>query len=64
MLAAFTGMVGLWASAATLMLDSTAVAFLGLGILLASGVLTLDDIAREGNYEETVRVLAAASPKT
>jgi hypothetical protein len=30
-------MVALWASAATLKLDSTAVAFLGLGGLLASG---------------------------
>ncbi len=33
--ATFVGMVALWASAATLGLDSTAIAFLGLGVLLA-----------------------------
>jgi DASS family divalent anion:Na+ symporter len=43
------GMVALWALAATLGLDSTAVAFLGLGVLLVTGVLTLDDIAKEGD---------------
>jgi DASS family divalent anion:Na+ symporter len=52
-LAAFVGMVGLWASAATFALDSTAVAFLGLGVLLASGVLTLADIAKEGDVLAT-----------
>jgi DASS family divalent anion:Na+ symporter len=52
-LAAFVGMVALWASAATLQLDSTAVAFLGLGTLLASGVLTLEDIAKEGDVLAT-----------
>jgi DASS family divalent anion:Na+ symporter len=52
-MAAFAGMVALWASAAQLGLDSTAVAFLGLGILLASGVLTLDDIAKEGDVLAT-----------
>ena len=52
-LGAFVGMVVLWAAAATLHLDSTAVAFLGLGLLLASGVLTLDDIAREGDVLAT-----------
>ena len=46
-------MVALWASAALLALDSTAVAFLGLGVLLASGVLTLDDIAKEGDVLAT-----------
>ena len=46
-------MVSLWASAATLGLDSTAVAFLGLGALLASGVLTLEDIAHEGDVLAT-----------
>ena len=48
-----SGMVGLWASAATLGLDSTAVAFLGLGVLLATGVLTLGDIAKEGDVLAT-----------
>ena len=52
-LATFVGMVALWASAATFALDSTAVAFLGLGILLASGVLTLGDIAKQGDVLAT-----------
>jgi len=51
--ATFAGMVGLWASASTLGVDSTAVAFLGLGVLLASGVLTLGDIAKEGDVLAT-----------
>jgi len=51
--AAFVGMVGLWASAATFAIDSTAGAFLGLGVLLASGVLTLGDIAKEGDVLAT-----------
>jgi divalent anion:Na+ symporter, DASS family len=52
-LAAFVGMVALWASATTLGLDSTAVAFLGLGVLLTFGVLTLDDIKKEGDVLAT-----------
>jgi len=52
-LAAFVGMVALWGSAATLGVDSTAVAFLGLGALLTTGVLTLDDIAKEGDVLAT-----------
>ena len=52
-LAAFVGMVALWGSAATFGIDSTAVAFLGLGLLLASGVLTLDDIAKQGDVLAT-----------
>ena len=52
-LVTFAGMVALWASAATLGLDSTAVAFLGLGLLLASGALTLGDIAKEGDVLAT-----------
>jgi DASS family divalent anion:Na+ symporter len=51
--ATFAGMVGLWAAAATLGIDSTAVAFLGLGVLLATGVLTLGDIAKEGDVLAT-----------
>ena len=46
-------MVTLWGCAATLAIDSTAVAFLGLGVLLASGVLTLEDIAKEGDVLAT-----------
>ena len=34
-------------------LDSTAIALLGLGILLATGVLTLGDIAKEGDVLAT-----------
>jgi DASS family divalent anion:Na+ symporter len=49
----FAGLVSLWGTAATLGLDSTAVAFLGLGILLASGVLTLADIRQEGEVLAT-----------
>lgn len=52
-LATFVGMVVLWGSAAALGLDSTAIAFLGLGVLLTTGVLTLDDIAKEGDVLAT-----------
>jgi len=45
----FVGMVALWAAAATLELDSTAVAFAGLAVLLVTGVLTTADIAKEGD---------------
>ena len=49
----FVGMVALWASAGFLGIDSTATAMLGLGILLATGVLTLGDIAKEGDVLAT-----------
>jgi DASS family divalent anion:Na+ symporter len=52
-------MVALWGSAATLGIDSTAVAFLGLGVLLATGVLTLGDIAKEGDVLATFIWFAA-----
>ena len=52
-LVCFAGMVALWGSASFLGLDSTAVAFLGLGILLASGMLTMADIAKEGDVLAT-----------
>jgi DASS family divalent anion:Na+ symporter len=52
-LVVFIVMVALWASAATLGLDSTAVAFLGLGTLLVTGVITLDDINRQGDVLAT-----------
>ena len=51
--ATFVGMVALWASAGLLGLDSTAIAFLGLGVLLATGALTLADIAGEGDVLAT-----------
>ena len=50
----FVGMVGaVGRRRASLGLDSTAVAFLGLGVLLATGVLTLGDIAKEGDVLAT-----------
>jgi DASS family divalent anion:Na+ symporter len=52
-LVVFAGMVALWASAATLGLDSTAIAFLGLGALLVTGALTLSDIAKQGDVQAT-----------
>ena len=51
--AVFVGMVVLWGLAATLDLDSTAVAFFGLGIMLVTGVLTPRDIAQEGDVLAT-----------
>src|SRR5262249_22222137 len=52
-LVVFVAMVALWASAATLGLDSTAIAFLGLGALLATGVITLADIGKQGDVLAT-----------
>jgi DASS family divalent anion:Na+ symporter len=49
----FLGMVVLWGLSATLDIDPTAVAFLGLGVLLATSVLTLGDIAKEGDVLAT-----------
>jgi DASS family divalent anion:Na+ symporter len=51
--AVFVGMVALWGAAGTFGIDTTAVAFLGLGVLLATGVLTLGDIAKEGDVLAT-----------
>ena len=52
-LVVFVGMVALWASAATFGLDSTAIAFFGLGVLLATGVITPGDISKEGDVLAT-----------
>ncbi len=52
-LVVFVGMVMLWASAATVGLDSTAIAFLGLGALLATGAITPRDIAQQGEVLST-----------
>jgi DASS family divalent anion:Na+ symporter len=49
----FLGMVVLWGLASTLHVDPTAVAFLGLGIMLATSVLTLKDIAGQGDVLAT-----------
>ena len=45
----FACLVVLWGLAATLKLDSTAIAMLGLGALLVTGTLTLQDLAKEGD---------------
>ena len=45
----FVGLVVLWGLAERLSIDKTAVAFLGLGILLLSGVLTPADIKEKGD---------------
>ncbi len=55
---AFALMVAGWALAGTLKLDLTAIAFLGLGALLALSVLTLDDLAKEGDTLTTFLWLA------
>ena len=52
-LTVFVVMVALWASAATIGLDSTAIAFLGLGALLATGAITAQDIAKQGDVLAT-----------
>jgi DASS family divalent anion:Na+ symporter len=51
--ATFVCMVTLWAAAGTLGIDPTAIAFLGLGGLLASRALTGGDIAKEGDVLAT-----------
>jgi DASS family divalent anion:Na+ symporter len=51
--ATFVGLVTLWGVAASLGIDSTAIAFLGLGVLLATGVLTPAEIARQGDVLAT-----------
>ncbi|MCC6131389.1 MAG: DASS family sodium-coupled anion symporter [Acidobacteria bacterium] len=49
----FLAMVILWAMSGTLKLDSTAIAFTGLGVFLATNVLTMKDIAQEGEVLAT-----------
>lgn len=55
----FFVMVVLWGLSGTLGIDSTAVAFLGLGVMLSTGVLTLSDIAKEGDVLATFVWFAA-----
>ena len=45
----FIGMVTLWVMSGSWGLDKTAVAFLGLGILMLTNIFTLDDLSGEGN---------------
>jgi divalent anion:Na+ symporter, DASS family len=49
----FLGMVALWGLGGTLGIDPTSVAFLGLGIMLATSVLRPADIAKEGDVLAT-----------
>jgi len=46
---AFAVMVTGWILAGSLRINVTAIAFAGLGVLLATSVLTLDDIAKQGD---------------
>ena len=55
---AFALMVSGWIFAGALKLDLTAVAFAGLGALLATSVLTLEDFSREGDTLATFLWLA------
>ena len=55
---AFALMVSGWVFAGTLKLDLTAVAFAGLGALLATSVLTLEDFRHEGDTLATFLWLA------
>ena len=45
----FIGMVTLWIMSGSWGLDKTAVAFLGLGILMVSNIFTMEDLRNEGN---------------
>ena len=49
MAATFMGMVTLWIMSSSLGLDKTAVAFLGLAVLMLTNIFTLDDMIYEGN---------------
>jgi len=55
---AFTAMVTGWVLAGALNINVTAVAFGGLGVLLATSVLTLDDISTQGDTLATYLWLA------
>jgi len=45
----FVSMVLLWVFSTSLGLDKTAIAFMGLGVLMLSNIFTLEDLAHEGN---------------
>jgi DASS family divalent anion:Na+ symporter len=54
----FLAMVGGWVFGSALNLNGTAVAFMGFGALLVAGVLTLDDISKQGDTLVTFLWLA------
>ncbi len=45
----FIGMVALWIASSSLGLDKTAIAFLGLGVLMLTHIFTLQDLRNEGD---------------
>jgi divalent anion:Na+ symporter, DASS family len=53
-LATFVGMVLGWGLAGLLGFDATAIAFLGLAVLMLGGVFTLDDLKSSGDALETL----------
>ncbi len=55
---AFVVMVAGWVFADRLKINVTSVAFMGFGVLLVTGVLTLDDIAKQGDTLATFLWLA------
>jgi len=54
MASTFIGMVILWILSAPLGINATAVAFLGLAVLMVANIFTLDDLRHEGNALETL----------
>ena len=52
--ATFATLVGGWGLAGVLDLDATAIAFLGLAVLMVSGIFTMDDIKESGDALETL----------
>jgi len=50
----FIGMVFLWVMSGEWSINKTAVAFLGLGILMISNIFTVDDMKKEGSALETL----------
>ena len=54
MAATFIGMVTLWVLSGTLGMDKTAIAFLGLSVLMVTNIFTLDDLAGEGRALATL----------
>ncbi len=50
----FIGMVFLWVMSSTWHLDKTAIAFLGLGVLMVTNIFTLEDMRQEGNALSTL----------
>jgi DASS family divalent anion:Na+ symporter len=54
----FALMVAGWVLADTLKINTTSVAFMGFGVLLVAGVITLDDISKQGDTLATFLWLA------